>query len=444
MEERVVAAGCRRLDIGVVVHARLGGAKRDREEVTGALDGVVHTGGVERLGQSLLQLGAAGVKVRVDGGISQGQGRNTRRDGQRVTGEGTRLVDGADRRQVLHDLTLTGQRRDGHTATNDLAERENIGNPAAILGSRVTPVTSRRHTETGQHLIKNDERTVRVSNLVQATVETGLGGHHTHVAGRRLSNNRGNLTLMVRERLTHSVQVVIGQNDGLRGGCGSHASRTRQRQGCHARTRLGKQRIHVTVVAARKLNNLVATGHTTRQTDSSHRRLSTGGHHTHLINRTGNRRVNTVDHQLSQLSLRRARRTKRQAALSRLLNRLNHLRMRVAQNRRAPRADQVNVLVAVRIVQVRALSLRRKRRSAAHRIESTHRGIHTTGNHHARTLKQLLAGFVVQRVGRGRSHRIGAFQQRRRTKELQGTTHGRRQSPHATSVPYPNHHRRYR
>ena len=48
VEERVVAAGCRGLDIGVVVHALLRGAKRDREEVTGALDGVVHTGGVER------------------------------------------------------------------------------------------------------------------------------------------------------------------------------------------------------------------------------------------------------------------------------------------------------------------------------------------------------------------------------------------------------------
>ena len=192
----------------------------------------------------------------------------------------------------------------------------------------------------------------------------------------------------------------------------------------------------MTVVAARELNNLVATGHTARQANRSHGRFSTGGHHTHLINRAGNCRVNTVDHQLSQLSLRRARRTKRQAALSRLLNSLNHLRMRVTQNRRAPRADQVNVLVAVRIVQVRALSLRRKRGGAAHRIEGAHRGIHAAGNHRARTLKKLLAGFMMQRVSRRGSHRIGAFQQGRRTKELQGTTHGRRQSPHVTNVPY--------
>ena len=271
---------------------------------------------------------------------------------------------------------------------------------------------------------------------MQTAVEAGLGGHHTHVAGRRLSDNRGNLTLVSCERLTHSVQVVIGQNNGLRGGCGSHASRTRQRQGSHTRTSLGKQRIHVAVVATRELNNLVAASHTTRQTNRSHGRLGTRGHHTHLLNRTRNHRVNTVDHQLSQLSLRRARRTKRQAALSRLLNSLNHLRMRVTQNRRAPRADQVNVLVAVRIVQVRALSLRRKRGGAAHRIEGAHRGIHTAGNHRARTLKQLLAGFVVQRVGRGRSHRIGAFQQRRRTKKLQGTMRTRRRSLHATNVPY--------
>ena len=83
MEERVVAAGCRGLDVGVVVHALLRGSERNREEVTGALDGVVHTGGVERLGQSLLQLGATRIQVRVNGGISQGQSRNTRRNRQR-------------------------------------------------------------------------------------------------------------------------------------------------------------------------------------------------------------------------------------------------------------------------------------------------------------------------------------------------------------------------
>ncbi|BAS20554.1 hypothetical protein RM6536_1307 [Rothia mucilaginosa] len=39
-------------------------------------------------------------------------------------------------------------------------------------------------------------------------------------------------------------------------------------------------------------------------------------------------------------------------------------------------------------------------------------------------------------MGRGRSHRIGAFQQRRRTKELQGTMRTRQRSLHAMSVPY--------
>ena len=226
-----------------------------------------------------------------------------------------------------------------------------------------------------------------MGNLVQAAVEAGLGGDHAHVAGGRLGNDGGNLTLVGFEGLAHGVQVVVGQNDGLGGGCGGHARRTGQRQGCHTRTGLGEQRIHVTVVAAGKLNNLVAASHTARQANRGHGRLGTRGHHAHLLNRAGNHRVNTVDHQLSQLSLRRARRTEGQAALSRLLNRLNNLRVRVAQNRRAPGADQVNVLVAVRVVQVGAISLRGEGGGAAHGVEGAHRGVHAAGNHRAGTLE---------------------------------------------------------
>ena len=226
-----------------------------------------------------------------------------------------------------------------------------------------------------------------MGNLVQAAVEAGLGGDHAHVAGGRLGNDGGNLTLVGFEGLTHGIQVVVGQHDGLGGGCGGHARRTGQRQGSHARTGLGEQRIHMAVVATGKLNDHVATGHTAGQANRGHGRLGTRRHHTHLLNRTGNRGVNTVDHQLSQLSLRRARRTEGQAACGGLLNRLHDLRVRVAQNRRAPGADQVNVLVSVRVVQVGALSLRGEGGGAAHGVEGAHRGVHATGNHRAGTLE---------------------------------------------------------
>ena len=387
MEERGVTVGGRGFDIRVVVHALLGGAEGHREEVTGVLDGVVHTGGGERLGQGSAQLGAAGIQGLVDLLIGQGQGRNAGGYRQRVTREGAGLVDRADRGQVLHDAALTGQGRDGHAAADDLAEGENIGNPAAVLGGGVAPVTGRGDAETGQHLVKDDERAVGVGNLVQAAVEAGFGGDHAHVAGGRLGDDGGNLTLVGFEGLAHGVQVVIGQNNGLGGGRGSHASRTRQRQGCHARTGLGEQRIHVAVVAASKLNDLVAAGHTAGQANRGHGRLGTCGHHAHLLNRAGNRGVNAVDDQLGQLRLGGARRTEGQAARGGLLNGLHDLRVRVAQNRRAPGADQVNVLVAVRVVQVGALSLRRKRRSAAHGVEGAHRGVHAAGNHRAGTLE---------------------------------------------------------
>ena len=85
MEERGVAVGGRSLDVRVVVHTLLGSAEGHREEVTGVLDGVVHTRGGERLGQSLTQLGAAGIQGLVDLLVGQGQGLDAGGHRQRVT-----------------------------------------------------------------------------------------------------------------------------------------------------------------------------------------------------------------------------------------------------------------------------------------------------------------------------------------------------------------------
>ena len=63
----------------------------------------------------------------------------------------------------------------------------------------------------------------------------------------------------------------------------------------------------------------------------------------------------------------------------------------MAQDHRAPRADVVDVLVAVDVEEIGPLSPRHKRRLAAHRPKRPCRAVHTAGNHAVGTEERLVA-----------------------------------------------------
>jgi hypothetical protein len=79
------------------------------------------------------------------------------------------------------------------------------------------------------------------------------------------------------------------------------------------------------------------------------------------------------------LDLAFGRRAERQAARGRILHRLHHVRMGVADDRRAPRTDVVDITLAVRIPEVRAFGAGDEARRAAHRTEGAHRRVDAAG-----------------------------------------------------------------
>ena len=99
------------------------------------------------------------------------------------------------------------------------------------------------------------------------------------------------------------------------------------------------------VVAAGELHDDVAAGEAAGQPDRRHRRLGAGGDEADPLDRR------TRDDLLGELDLGLGRGAVRRAAGDRGRDRRLHLGVGVAEQHRAPRADQVDVLVAVDVGQ---------------------------------------------------------------------------------------------
>ena len=107
------------------------------------------------------------------------------------------------------------------------------------------------------------------------------------------------------------------------------------------------------VVAAGELHDLAAPGEAAGQPDRAHRRLGAAGDQAHLLDR-----LDPGDDLLGERDLVLAGRAEGEAARRRLPDRARRRRVGVAEDHRPPGADQVDVLAAVDVGEVRARARR--------------------------------------------------------------------------------------
>ena len=138
---------------------------------------------------------------------------------------------------------------------------------------------------------------------------------------------------------------------------------------------LDEQRVHVAVIAALELDDLVAAGEPARQPKAGHRRLRAAVDHSHLLDR----RDPAAD-QLGHFHFERIGNAEADAARGRLADRVEHDRRRVPEDRRAPGADVIDVFVAVDVPNPGALRAVDEERLAAEAAEGAHGGIHAAGD----------------------------------------------------------------
>ena len=117
-----------------------------------------------------------------------------------------------------------------------------------------------------------------------------------------------------------------------------------------------------------------------------------------LTSRTISIEGTASDDRLRQFDLALGGRAEAGAAGERPLRPPPRPRDGVAQNQRPPRADVVDVLVAVGVPDARALAARNEQRRAAHAAKRAHRGVHAAGNGLLRPGKQAFRMCVINRV----------------------------------------------
>ena len=335
----------------------------------------------ELVGDRRLDHVGRGVEVVVDLVGGQPQRGQAGGGGDRVPGQGAGLVDRPLRREVVHHVGAAAERRRREAAAHHLAEGHQVGAPA-LLGAVQPPLAEPGGPEAGHHLVADEQRAVAAAGLGQEAVEPRLGRDHAHVAGGGLGDQAGDPVAVLGERLLDRGPVVVGQHEGQLGRRGGYAGRAGDRERGDARAGRGQQRVDVAVVAAGELHDHVATGEAAGQPDRRHRRLGAGGDEPDPLDRRAGHDL------LGQLHLGPGRRAVRRTAGHRRAHRRLDLRVRVAQQHRPPRADQVDVLAAVDIGQPGALGGGDEPWGAADRVERPHRGVDAARGHGQRPPEQ--------------------------------------------------------
>mmetsp|Transcript_8138 Transcript_8138/g.20250 ORF Transcript_8138/g.20250 Transcript_8138/m.20250 type:complete len:478 (+) Transcript_8138:194-1627(+) len=284
---------------------------------------------------------------------------DARTHGEGIAAERARLVHGARRRDVLHDLLLARVGAHRQAAADDLAKGGEVGLDAPVLLRAAVRDAEARH-----HLVEDEERALLLGELTQALEELLVGDDEARVAHHRLEDHAGHLALVgLEERLDALEVVVLGDERAVRRALG-HAGRVGQAEGDDTAARRDEEGVGVAVVAPLELDHLLALGVRTHEAQHAHARLRARvGEAHHLDGR------HRVDDHLGELVLERTRRAERGALLHGLGDGGEHAVVGVADDGRAPRAHVVHVLVAVDVVRLAALDVVEHDGVAADRLE---------------------------------------------------------------------------
>src|SRR5690606_15565627 len=115
-------------------------------------------------------------------------------------------------------------------------------------------------TEAGHHFVEDQQRSMTLGDFTQSFEETGSRWHTVHVAGYWLNNQTRDVFAVFGKQRSDSIQVVERNDEGLRSGFGRNARGVRVAEGQTTGTSFYQQRIHVAVITAFELHDLVALG----------------------------------------------------------------------------------------------------------------------------------------------------------------------------------------
>ncbi len=133
--------------------------------------------------------------------------------------------------------------------------------------------------------------------------------------------------------------------------------------------------IGVAVIATREFYDQIAARVGAGQADRAHGGFGAGGDEAHLLQP----RVKG-DHPLREFDFTLARRSIGRSVADRVAHRIQHRRMRVAQDQRSPGSDEVEILATVDVVEELAGGPGNEQRGTPHCAKRAHGRVDAPGN----------------------------------------------------------------
>jgi len=361
--------------VGDVADVAVG--EEDAEHRTDAVDAVGHAFFREERAQAVFKMQAELVEAGEAVGCATAfacefaQLCQARRHGQRIPGERARLIDRAVGREHVHDVGAPAEGPHRQSAADHLAEAAEIG--AEVFEALHAGATE---AETGHHLIEDQQRAMCLGDAGEVIEEAGLRQHESGVGRVGFDDQRCDLLAVVCKDILKCFGIVVGNHQGVFREIARHPGGIRLAMGERARACGDQQRIAVAVVAAVEFHDHIAIREAARKADRRHGGLGAGVAHPHFFHRG-----HPIGDGARHFHLKRIRNAEGNPAFRHFVNRADDCDGCMPEDVRAPRADVVDVGLAIDVLDAAALGAADEKRFTSDVAERTHRRVHASGDH---------------------------------------------------------------
>ena len=321
----------------------------------------------ESFGQHAAQIVQA---VVCAGGVHELQRFEAGGDRERISRQRTRLIHPAKRSQDVHDGRLPADRGQRQSPADDLAQAGQIRIDVEHFLSAARGQPAPRH-----HFVEDKHHAELSSQFAQGVEKSRVGQHHTHVAGHRFHDHRGDRLRVGLQIRAHTGRVVVFGDQRLAGVCLGHAEAVGQAQGKRARAGSDEQAVAMSVVATGEFDDFRPAGVSACEAQCGHRRFGARRSQPHLFN--GRSRL---DEHPRQFDLAAGRCPEARPMRNDFAESLDDRGRSVSCDEWAPRTDVVNVLTSVRIDDSAAGPPLNERRFPTDGSPRPHRTVHTARN----------------------------------------------------------------
>ncbi len=217
--------------------------------------------------QERLEERSAGLELGVwRAPLDLGEHRQASRRREGIPRERSGLINGAGGSHLLHQLPRAAVGADRQSASEDFAERGQVGPHAVdLLGA------TRRDAEPRDDFVEDEERAVTPREVATRLEVSRRGRHEPHVGRNRLDHERRDLPRKLRERRFERRCVVVRHDRRQRGDLLRDSRASGDAEGRDPRARRNEEPVGMAVVSPVGLHDALPARGASGQTHRAHR-----------------------------------------------------------------------------------------------------------------------------------------------------------------------------